>query len=286
MTFAFPSPPTPVGTSPFRVGLTYWWRHRRLARLTAPRLFTEWVQHRKLNDRDPRLPLLADKVRAKDWVGEILGSRAITPTLWRGKRLPPKAAWPFPYVVKARHGCGQMMVVRNAADHDEALRQSRLWVRRTYGAWLDEWLYGEIERGLLVEPFIGDGNELPIDYKVFVFGGEARFVQVHLGRGKDHRWIVFDRDWKRVSSPSDDPDPARPEGLGGLLSAAERIADGFCFVRADFYMIDGSARFGELTFYPGSGLERIEPPRLDLLMGMLWTAAVPNWLEPAIRLAA
>ncbi len=286
MQFAFPAPPTPVGTSGFRVGLTYWWRHRRLARLAAPRLFTEWVQHRKLNDRDPRLPLLADKVRAKDWVGAILGPKAITPTLWRGKRLPPDPAWPFPYVVKARHGCGQMVVVRNAADHVEALRHSRRWVQKTYGTWLDEWLYGEIERGLLVEPFIGDGDELPIDYKVFVFGGQARFVQVHLGRGKDHRWIVFDRDWKRVSSASDDPDPARPEGLGGLLSSAERIAEGFCFVRADFYLIDGAVRFGELTFYPGSGLERIEPPRLDLLMGKLWTAATPNWLEPAIRLAA
>jgi hypothetical protein len=71
-----------------------------------------------------------------------------------------------------------------------------------------------------------------------------------------------------------------------MLNAAERLGEGFSFVRADFYDVGGRARFGELTFYPGSGLERVEPPRLDLLMGMLWGAAIqPSW-EPLIQLAA
>lgn len=283
---AFFDPPTAAGTSPLRIQLTYWWRHRRLARLDLPMLFTEWVQHRKLHDRDPRLPLLADKVRAKTFVTERLGAEWVTPTLWRGHLLPAEPAWDFPYVVKSRHGCGHTLVVRNVADHAAAVRQSRGWMARGYGAWLDEWLYGEIERGLLVEPYIGDGPALPTDYKVFVFGGRARFVQVHLGRAADHRWIVFDADWRRVSGASGDPDPPRPAALAEMLSAAERLARGFCFVRADFYEIAGRPRFGELTFYPGSGLERVEPPRLDLLMGLLWSAALPGWLEPPERLAA
>jgi hypothetical protein len=283
---AFFDPPTAVGSSPLRIQLTYWWRHRRLARLGNPRLFTEWVQHRKLHDRDPRLPVLADKVRAKSFVATQLGTEWVTPTLWRGERLPAEPAWVFPYVVKSRHGCGHTMVVRTRDDHAEAVRQSRRWMKRRYGAWLDEWLYGEIDRGLLVEPFIGDGPTLPIDYKVFVFGGRARFVQVHLGRGEEHRWIVLDPAWRRVSPETDDPDPPPPASLHQMLQAAERLASGFCFVRADFYEIAGRARFGELTFYPGSGLERVEPPRLDLLMGLLWSAALPSWLEPATVLAA
>ena len=54
-----------MGSSRLRIHLTYWWRHRRLAQLATPMLFTEWVQHRKLHDRDPRLPVLADKVTVK-----------------------------------------------------------------------------------------------------------------------------------------------------------------------------------------------------------------------------
>jgi hypothetical protein len=284
--FALFNPPTAVGSSSWRIQLTYWWRHRRRARLEAPLLFTEWVQHRKLHDRDPRLPALADKVRVKGFVAERLGTEWVTPTLWRGQSLPSEPAWDFPYVVKSRHGCGHTVVVHDSTGHVEAARQSRKWMQCSYGAWLDEWLYGEIERGLLVEPFIGEGIALPVDYKVFVFGGRARFVQVHLGRGEEHRWIVFDPQWRRVSPASDDADPPVPHSLSTMLKAAERLAEGFCFVRADFYEVKGKSRFGELTFYPGSGLERVEPPRLDLLMGLLWSAALPGWVEPASRLAA
>lgn len=248
-------------------------------------LFTELVQLRKLRDRDPQLPRLADKILVKAFVAERLGTAAVTPTAWEGRSLPAAPAWPFPYVVKSRHGCGHTVVVRDAAGHRAAVAASRGWMARPYGAWLDEWLYGEIERGLLVEPFIGDGHALPVDFKVFVFGGKARFVQVHLDRAKRHRWIVFDTDWRRVSEATDDPDPPPPSSLAAMLRSAERLAEGFCFVRADFYEVEGAPRFGELTFYPGSGLEKVEPPRLDLLMGLMWMAAQPGWTDAAMHLA-
>ena len=146
----FPNPPTAAGTSPLRIQITYYWRHRRRARLEAPLLFTEWVQHRKLYDRDPRLPRLADKVRAKIFVTEQLGGHWVTPTLWRGSGLPSTPAWDYPFVVKSRHGCGHIVVVRDPHDYAEAVRRSRQWMHRSYGAWLDEWLYGEIDRGILV----------------------------------------------------------------------------------------------------------------------------------------
>lgn len=258
-----------------------------MPRLTEPSLFTEWVQHRKLNDRDARLPILADKVLVKDFVAELLGREWITPTLWRGSDLPVIPAWDYPFVVKSRHGCGHTMIVRNERAFASARTQSRRWMNTAYGAWLDEWLYGQIRRGLLVEPVIGDGLQLPIDYKIFVFGGRARFIQVHLGRGQGrHRWIVFDRDWRRVSPASADPDPDPPLSLGAMVQAAEKLGDDLPFVRADFYDVEGLARFGELTFYPGSGLERVEPPALDSLMGEFWSAAVRTSLEPAARLVA
>ena len=241
-------PRIPAGSSPFRIRLTYWWRHGRMPRLQAPKLFTEWVQHRKLYDRDRRLPTLADKVLVKDFVAELLGARWVTPTLWRGRQLPVSPAWDFPFVVKSRHGCGHIAIVKNDADYARARRESERWMRSSYGTWLDEWLYAQITRGLLVEPLIGDGTDLPIDYKVFVFGGRASFVQVHLGRGKGaHRWIVFDREWKRVSPGSAETDPLPPTSLGAMLRASEQLGDGFSFVRADFYDVAGKPRFGELT---------------------------------------
>lgn len=246
-----------------------------------PRLLTEHVQRRKLRDRDPRFPRLADKVAVKDHVGGILGQRWLVPTLWRGSRLPSVPVWPMPFVVKSRHGCGHICVVRDDADYRRARRRSRRWMRSRYGAWLDEWLYSEIALGLLVEPFLGSGPELPLDYKLFVFGGRVRYVEVHVGRATNHRWIVFDLTWQRVSPATDEADPARPRSLGNMIVAAEALGAEFDFVRVDFYEVNGHPLFGELTFYPGSGLEPLEPRELNEAMGAWWSEArARSYSEP------
>ena len=151
--------------------------------------------------------------------------------------------------------------------------RTKKWVKRPYGRWLDEWLYGQIPRGLLIEPFVGTQGELPIDYKIFVFGGRATYVQVHLEREKRHRWIVFDRNWSRVSATTVDADPACPKSLDRMLGAAETLARGFDFVRCDFYEVDGTPLFGEMTFYPGSGLDKFNPVALDTVFGQHWLDA-------------
>ena len=259
---------------PARVRLVYWWRHRRAVDLADPRLFTELVQHRKLFDRDPRQPLLADKVLVKQWVAERLGPDWVIPTLWHGRALPVRPPWPTPFVVKARHGCRQNAFVRDTAvDWPTLRRRAARWTARRYGYWLDEWLYRQIPRGVLVEPFVGSGGELPVDYKLYVFGGRVEFIQVHLGREHDHRWLVMDRRWRRVSAASGDPDPPRPVSLDRMLDAAAELARGHEFVRADFYEVGDRPLFGELTFYPGSGLDRFNPVALDRVMGEHWRRA-------------
>ncbi len=257
-----------------RVSLTYRWRHGRWPDLATPATFTELIQRRKLIDRDARMPVLADKVLAKTYVADLLGSDWIIPTLWHGSMLPAAAPWPAPFVVKSRHGCNQRAFVRSGTEDWAGIRRrSARWMESSYGAWLDEWAYSHIPRGILVEPFVGEDGALPVDWKIYVFGGRACFVQVHLERELHHRWIVMDRDWRRVSAMTDEPDPAPPANLARMLAAAETLALGFEFVRVDFYEIAGRPLFGEMTFYPGSGLDRFDPVALDGVMGQAWLGA-------------
>lgn len=269
-----------------RVRLTYWWRHGRRPDLREPRLFTELVQWRKLHDRDPRMPLLADKLAVKAEVSAALGREWAVPTLWHGETLPPSMPSAAPFVVKSRHGCNQRVFVRDRdVDWEAVRRRAATWLRRPYGFWLDEWLYRDIPRGILVEPFIGAGGVLPIDYKFYVFGGEVAFVQVHLDREHRHRWVVYDRDWRPFVGHADLPRP--PSALSAMIEAAETLARDFDFVRVDFYQPADRPIFGEMTFYPGSGLDPFDPPELDAVMGGLWLAARnPATYTPAIRVAA
>jgi len=213
-------------------------------------------------------------VAVKALVATRLGPEWVIPTLWHGDCLPTVAPWPTPFVVKTRHGCNQTLIVRSDfANWQDIRRRAHRWATRGYGRWLDEWLYRHIPHGILVEPYVGEGPCLPIDYKFYVFAGRVAYVQVHLGRGSRHRWLIFDRDWHRVSSPTADADPAPPQSLARMIAAAETLGEGFDFARVDLYEIGGQPLFGEVTFYPGSGLDPFDPVTLDTDMGAHWLSA-------------
>jgi hypothetical protein len=266
-----------------RVGLAYWWRHGRWPSLADPRTFTEWVQWRKLNDRDPARSMLTDKAFSKRLAARLLGEEFVVPTLWEGEVLPEVAPWPVPFVVKANHGCGQWRVVRDPADYRRVRHQSPRWLARHYGAWLDEWHYRAARRTILVEAYVGSGPTLPVDYKVYVFGGRAVMVQVHEGRGGNHFWRQFDRDWQPLSHHAGTAAP--PASLAIMLAAAETLAGEADFLRVDFYEVDGRPLFGEFCLYPGSGLDPFNPVELDQWLGGYWSATgegrrlAPSWSE-------
>lgn len=258
-----------------RVNLTYLWSHRRLPDLINPRRFTEYVQLRKLFDRSPAQCGLMDKLAAKALACQVLGHEWVIPTIWEGTLLPEAAPFRFPAILKARHGCNQYAVLRETPATrvwQNLQRTSGRWQQKPYGLWLDEWAYLDVPRGLLAEPLLGNGVDLPIDYKIYVFGGRATHVQVHLGRGRKHRWILHDRAWQQLVSAPDRPPP--PRALAGMLAAAEALAMGQDFLRVDFYEIGGKPLFGEFCLYPGSGLDPFAADWIDIELGELWRSAL------------
>lgn len=274
LTAALPFAVSPIVWSKARVPLIYLCRHHRWPDVEKPALFTEWVQWRKLNDRDVSLAMLTDKLFAKDFAASRIGIDSVVPTLWEGTQLPTLPPWQLPFIVKANHGCGQFVVVRCVADWNRAQRESPGWLTRPYGYWLDEWHYTQARRRLLVEPFIGPADALPIDYKIYVFEGVARCIQVHLGRASQHRWSQYDRDWNLLSAGRQDKSIKPPSSLAEMLKAAECIASGRDHLRVDFYEVDGRAMFGETCLFAGSGLDRFHPFSLDRTLGQYWSNSV------------
>jgi hypothetical protein len=253
--------------------------HGRLPDLKNPKLFSEKVQYRKLHDRNPMLPLFADKVKAKDLVAEILGSEWVIPTLWSGTALPPREErnWPVPCVIKANHGCDMNIFIRSAADlnWDEIEKKVDEWLSiRYYNKVRHEWLYSQIQPQILVEPFICPVTEYPNDYKLLVFNGRVEYITLHSGRHQAYpdQAAFYDRDWNKQPFTLIDflhhPGQAKPASLDRMIAAAEQLAKDTPFARVDFYEIEGRPLFGEVTFYPGSGLG-IFPPEADQLFGSL-----------------
>lgn len=260
----------------WRIAISYAWRHGRMANLDAPSRFTEQVQLRKLYDRSPIQTQLMDKIAAKQLAEAALGKDWIVPTLWQGTDLPPSIPFPVPAILKARHGCNQYAVLCDppgASDWRRLQRLGRRWQRASYGIWLDEWAYRGVPRGLIVEPLLGGCLPLPIDYKIYVFGGRATHVQVHLDRAGRHRWILNDRGWRPLVDCADHP--VAPASLPVMLDAAEELARGTSFLRVDFYEVEGRPYFGEFCLYPGSGFDPFAADWIDFDLGALWLAAMP-----------
>ena len=52
-----------------------------------------------------------------------------------------------------------------------------------------------------------------------------------------------------------------------MVDIAKVLSEGFPYVRIDLYNIDGSIYCGEMTFFQGSGFDKITPFEMDLELG-------------------
>jgi hypothetical protein len=260
------------------LSVIYFRAHGRWPNLRSPKTFNEKIQYRKLHQHDKRFSRLADKSLVKEYVAEKLGPDWVIPTLWVGTELPPLAerTWEMPFALKATHGSSTNVFVRNTAERNWPVIEQKAdaWLHQTYGTWAREWLYTKIQPRLLVEPFINFGSALPLDYKFFVFEGRVAYIQVDTDREHDHRRILYTRDWQLVDVRFGVDRPAtlppRPTTLEAMIAAAEQLGSAFDFVRIDFYEVQGRPLFGEMTFYPDSGLGTFTPSSFDTELGALW----------------
>lgn len=261
------------------VRIKYLKRYGRLLSLGAPKTFNAHLARYRLITRDARIPDCIDKAAVKKFVANTLGSEWVTPTLFEGPELPPIAerTWPLPYVIKSTHGSNQRVFVRTEAERDweKIDRLIKRWQSRENEQWpYNVWPYSVMRRWLLVEPFIGGRLDLPLDYKLFVFGGKVEYIQVDSDRETSHKRAFYSRQWDRLNFsyqyPSDPSDFERPASLDQMIEGAERLASGLEFVRIDLYEIAGSPRFGEMSFFPEGGFGKFEPASIDYEMGRHW----------------
>ena len=75
---------------------------------------------------------------------------------------------------------------------------------------------------------------------------------------------------KRPALPNASQPIPRPEQLEQMLALSKILSKDIPFVRTDFYVIEGKVYFGEITFFPASGMSEFEPP--------VWDATIGSWL--------
>ncbi|MGY1848207.1 MULTISPECIES: ATP-grasp fold amidoligase family protein [unclassified Blastococcus] len=249
--------------------------HGRFPR-RPPRTFTEKLNWRVVHDRRPLIAQLGDKLAMKAYAARVCPEVRVPRVLWAGTDVADLAGVPLPehWVLKPNHGT---MRVRLASGRPDVAA-----LREATAGWLDEplfptrgeWVYSRARRLLLVEEFLGRPGVPPADHKLLVFGGRVRLVQVDTGRfSAGHRRRLYTAEWSPLPfvdpgmtlGPADPP----PASYPAMRAVAEALGREFDFVRVDLYDVDGELWFGELTPYPGGGLDRLHPV-VDRALGACW----------------
>lgn len=253
-------------------------------------------------DRRRLLVTFADKVAVRGYVAAVAPECELVPLLatTRDVRTLDPSTLPRQFVVKASHASGGVLLVAEwapagrptptpadglvrTAVHPDRLDWRQLcattdaWLRTPYTGPLGEWAYSQVEPTLLVEELLaGADGRAPTDYKLLVFHGRCRAVEVAAGRFGDYCELTFTPAWELIEDGPDDRRLAEgvlpPDSLPAMVAIAERLGAETDFVRVDLYEVDGRVVFGELTNYPGGG-HAMNTRRADELLGSFW--AVP-----------
>lgn len=247
--------------------------------LDNPQTYSEKLQWLKLYDRKPEYTMMVDKYEVKEYVAGIIGEEHIIPTLgvWDKFEEIDFDTLPNRFVLKCTHDSGGLVICKDKSKLNKKKAQSILngCLKNNYYWGNREWPYKNVKRRILAEQYIEpspETNDLP-DFKFFCFNGEPKFCQVISGRNAEMSIDFFDKDWNHQpfhepsNYPFANPTPTCPKHLDYMWEAARKLAVGKPFSRIDFYDVNDKVYFGEITFFPTSGMGGFDPEDWDYQFG-------------------
>lgn len=244
-------------------------RMGRFARLHNPQNLNEKILWMTLHTDTREWSRLADKYEVRDFVRECGLENILVEQygLYNSMDEVDFNNLPSSFVLKPTHGSGDVVVVKDKSKAN--LEEIRTKIQKG----LDEYIctsaaelhYTRIPHRVIAEELlINDSisekySSTLIDYKIWCFNGNAKFIWVCMNRfvkNKDGAEVMtYDRDWNphpeycRVTPDFSLAEPMpKPNGYEHMIEVAEKLAEKFPVVRVDLYNLNGKVYFGEMTF--------------------------------------
>ena len=155
-------------------------------------------------------------------------------------------------------------------------RTAAQWCRFNYGRTFGEWCYRDIVPRVFAEELIGDGDpDHLVEYKIFCFAGEPRFIKVIRGMKGTPRSYYADLDGRDLGisdgqAPLPRAERTLPEDVPEMIALSRLLAADFDLIRVDLYHTGHRIYVGELTNYPQAGIIPFHPPGTDRALGRYW----------------
>lgn len=245
--------------------------------LKHPKTYQEKQQWLKLYNRKPEYTVMADKVKAKEWVANKIGEEHIIPTIgvWKDPAEIDFDALPDKFVLKCNHNSGLGMCIckdKKKLDIDKVKRELLKGIKQNYFLHAREWPYKDIPRRIFAEKFMADGNNTDLtDYKFFCFDGEPFMMYVSQDNAENTTTDFFDMNYNRLPIRMKDPNsknpPSKPSKFEEMKAFARILSKGIPHVRVDFYVINDFVYFGEMTFFHNAASTKVYPNEWNYKLG-------------------
>lgn len=246
--------------------------------LENPLTLNEKINFLKIYERHPLLPIAADKYKVREYIKDTIGEAYLIPLVLHTKNpkdITPENLPDYPVIIKTNHNSSGGIIVKDKSNIDWKAKRKVLakLLRENHYYSTREWQYKDIEPRIVVEKLLTDSKgNIPDDYKLHCFNGKLVFTQVDLDRHTDHKRNLYDVEWKKIPCKwiyENGEDVPKPANYLKMKELAEKIAKDFTYVRVDFYSIDESIFFGELTFHSDSGFGKFIPKSYDSQLGKM-----------------
>lgn len=258
------------------IQLNYFARFKKFANLETPKTYNEKINWLKLNVKNPLYTKLVDKYEVKSYVGNIIGSQYIIPTLqvYDDVDSIDFDALPEQFVLKCTHDSEGLVICKDktSLNIDKAKKKLRRALKQNFFYIGREYPYKNVKPRIIAEPYLEDNiyNELR-DYKFFCFDGEPKYMLVISNRMNDVKIDYFDLNFKHLDTrqkyENADQKIEKPINFDKMIELSRTLSKKLGHVRVDFYEVNGKIYFGELTFYHFSGFMPFEPAKWDEIFG-------------------
>ncbi len=258
--------------------------HGRAPKFALPETYYDWMQWRKVFDHNPLFITLGDKLKAKDYIAQHIPALTLPRVLWSGdgSTAIPEEVLQGNVVIKTSDGSGRNFFIQDGKyNRGELSLTLKRWLSEgAYGRRFGEWAYSRMKRRIFVEELLPSSTGLLIDISIRAGSGQVAFGSLVVHAKSDRESTIYlSRDGdllsveygEGVSEAEIDAIPV-PPGYEAAISHAARLSRDVDYARFDFLWSDGVLYGGEITVYPGSGIDplHLQTQRTDATPMFVW----------------
>ncbi len=258
------------------IGKKYFKRTGKYLNINNPRTFNDKINWLKLNYYDEKYNLFVDKYRVREIVTER-GCAEILNELYGVYNNANEIDWdnlPEKFILKVNNGCGHHIICtdKGKLNIKEITKKLNSGLKINYAVYSCERPYSKVQPKIICEKLLFENNTYPIDYKVFCYSGEPKYLYTMTEREIKSKLDFYDLDFiklpiKLQKYENSCIELSKPENFNTMIEMARKLSQGLPFVRVDFYNINGKIIFGEYTFFPSGGYKEFVPDEYNYKFG-------------------